>query len=420
MRSSARPRRHVVPSRLVAAGLAVVATLSCGEGTSPKSPALVPSPTTVVIAEGTTSGSLSISEAAGRGAIAWRVSALPTWLTASPMEGTLDGSAQSVALHADLTGLAPGRHDGVIELTAGGATTRVPVTLNVSPDPVALLSPTVTTLDDGVTTTTIALTNAGGGALSWSATADAAWLGVAPTSGELAAGATAQLTATVDRAPLAVGLTSAQVVVKSNARIASSAAVVYVKVGVAPVAAVSPASLEFPLGTTGLALTLSNPGKGALAWRISSASGALSVSPSSGTLEQGASVPITVTADRAQTSPYDDVATSLTIASNATDGSSSLAVPVVLRVVPPPNGGDEVADADYDRPRARSSSAIRRDSNWRRRAAATRSAAARLSPCHRPAWPSRRMGCSPRSDTTTPCRTSTCATPRSFRPSPSP
>lgn len=351
MRTSARPRRHVVPSRLVAAGLAAAATLSCGEGTSPKSPALVASPTTVVIAEGTTSGALSLSEAAGRGAIAWRVSALPTWLAASPVDGTLDGSAQSVALHADLTGLAPGRHDGAIELTAGGATTRVPVTLNVSPDPVALLSPAVATLDDGVTTTTIALTNAGGGALSWSATTDAAWLGVGPTSGELAAGATAQLTATVDRGPLAVGLTSAQVVVKSNARTASSAAVVYVKVGVAPAAAVSPASLEFPLGTTGLALTLSNPGKGALTWSISSASGALSVSPSSGTLEQGASVPITVTADRAQTSPYDDVATSLTV-TGTNSSQSPITVPVVLRVVgdrPSSRFAGQVADAEYDR-----------------------------------------------------------------------
>lgn len=136
-----------------------------------------PTPQTVVIAN------------SGGGTLSWTASSSATWLTVSPTFGT---APTTVTVSANPLSLSQGVYNGTITVTASGATNSpqvASVTLTVTATPPSIsLSKTqcqFSYLSGGVTPASqaVVVSNAGGGALSWSAASSAQWLSVSPTSG---------------------------------------------------------------------------------------------------------------------------------------------------------------------------------------------------------------------------------------------
>ena len=130
----------------------------------------------------------------GGGFLSWTATAgstSPAWLSVSPGSGA--GKATLTA-SVNSAGLAAGTYTNTISIAATGATNS-PKTVNVTlkvinPLPTIALNPTSLNFNTVVGTNpanqTIALSNSGGGVLSWTATADTtspAWLSVSPGSG---------------------------------------------------------------------------------------------------------------------------------------------------------------------------------------------------------------------------------------------
>ncbi|WP_051961643.1 DUF1349 domain-containing protein [Methylobacter sp. BBA5.1] len=150
---------------------------------------------------------------AGGGTLNWTASAdgaAPAWLAVSPTSGTGDGT---LTVSVNSASLAPGTYTKAITIAAEGATNTpqtVNVTLTVSPadNPTIGVSPGslsfTATAGSNPANQTLAITNAGGGTLNWTASADGsapAWLAVSPTSGTGAG----TLTVSVNSASLAPG-----------------------------------------------------------------------------------------------------------------------------------------------------------------------------------------------------------------------
>jgi hypothetical protein len=161
---------------------------------APQPPALAVSPASVSF-NGTAGGASPAAKAldvsnAGGGSLAWTASESAPWLSLSPASGT---NAGTVTLTPDISGLAAGTYTTDVTVSAGavaGSPKAIPVTLTVAPpSPPALgtspasLSFSATTGGSAPAAKTIAVTNTGGGTLSWSATESASWLSLSPASG---------------------------------------------------------------------------------------------------------------------------------------------------------------------------------------------------------------------------------------------
>ena len=174
---------------------------------TPVLPAIGMSPTSLSFAAQQGGGNpaaqtFTISNAGG-GTLNWSVSPNTTWLAVSPASGTGNG-AVTVSV---TTGILPaGSYTGNITLSATGASsTTVPVTFTVAAVPTISLSPTsltFTAMQGGANPAnqTVALTNAGG-AVNWTVSDNALWLGVSPASGS----SSSTLTAAVNTTGLATG-----------------------------------------------------------------------------------------------------------------------------------------------------------------------------------------------------------------------
>ncbi|MDA0180301.1 PQQ-dependent sugar dehydrogenase [Solirubrobacter phytolaccae] len=145
------------------------------------------------------------------GALAWSASESVSWLS-------LTSSAGTVTVTPSITGLTAGTYTTNVTVTAPGATDSpktVAVTLTVAaPPPVLDVSPAALTFSATVggsapAAKTLAVANTGGGALSYTASDDAAWLSVTPASGS----APATLTVTPAISGLGEGTHTATVTV---------------------------------------------------------------------------------------------------------------------------------------------------------------------------------------------------------------
>jgi hypothetical protein len=174
------------------------------------SPALAVSPSTLAF-RATQGGAdpaakaLTVSNGGG-GTLDWTAAADVPWLDVSPAGGT-DGGSISVTPH--LSGLSAGTFTGNVTVTApgaGGSPQTVLVTLTVDPPPPALsvspssLSFRATQGGANPAAQTLSATNAGGGRLDVTASGNASWLSVTPS--------TATAPATVTVAPSVSGLLS--------------------------------------------------------------------------------------------------------------------------------------------------------------------------------------------------------------------
>lgn len=159
----------------------------------------------------------SVQISSSGGVLAWTASSTSPWLSFSATSGV---TPASVNVSASITGLSSGTYNGTIQIVSKGSqntTVSIPVTLVISAQPVILAAAPSSLSFVGATTENppgqaLNITNAGTGALSWSASGDAGWLSVSPASGSAPSSATVNA-ATVG---LAVGQYSGNVVLTSG------------------------------------------------------------------------------------------------------------------------------------------------------------------------------------------------------------
>jgi uncharacterized protein (TIGR03437 family) len=159
----------------------------------------------------------------GGGTLTWSASASASWITLSSAPGALTVSVNTA-------NLSVGLYSGTITISAPGASNSpvsISVTLTVTPAPASLaVSPQALmfsyTVGGAVPAAQgVSITNTGGGTLSWSASASAAWVGLSPASGA----ASATLSVSVKPATLAAGYHSATVLITAAGASGSPASV---------------------------------------------------------------------------------------------------------------------------------------------------------------------------------------------------
>ena len=163
----------------------------------------------------------------GGGTLNWSATTSATWLSVAAASGTAP-STLSVAVSP--TGLGVETYTGSIQISAAGASNSpvsVTVTLTVAPaSPILAVSPKALAFNYTVghaplAARGISITNTGGGTLSWTASASAAWVGLSSASGK----APAMLSVSVNPATLAPGFYSATVLITAAAGTGSPASV---------------------------------------------------------------------------------------------------------------------------------------------------------------------------------------------------
>jgi uncharacterized protein (TIGR03437 family) len=144
---------------------------------------------------------------AGSGTLAWTAAASATWMTVSPASGT---APSTLSVSVSTAGLTAGTYTGSVQIAAAGASNTpgsIGVTLTVAEAPASLaVAPQTLNFQypyGGALppAQNVAITNAGGGTLAWTASTSTYWLGISATSG----GAPASLAVSVNPANLAAG-----------------------------------------------------------------------------------------------------------------------------------------------------------------------------------------------------------------------
>ncbi len=193
---------------------------------------------------------------------------------------------------------------------------------------------------------TLALTDAGGGQISWQASPTQSWLLITPDNGTFASGESVQITVAADRTNLQPGAYAAQILFNSNAGqmiLSVTMSTTLLEPSHLPVLQLLPAVLSFT-GTDGSqnpsaqVITVSNPGILPFQWSttITSDNGNwLSVSPQSGLVNKGESQSVVVGVDTSTLLPgnYNAVIT-FTGQSSATVQDSPQNIYVNLTVLP--------------------------------------------------------------------------------------
>ena len=281
----------------------------------------------------------------GGGTLSWTASDSASWLSVSPASGT---NGVTITVTPSIAGLPAGTYTADVTVTAsgaGGSPATIPVTLTVDPIVPPALSVSPASLAFNATqggaapaAKTLTVANTGGGTLSWTASDDASWLTVTPSSGTDAA----TLTATPSISGLNAGTYTATITVTAAGASGSPAAIpvtLTVDPPAPPALAVSPATLSFS-ATQGQAnpaakpISVTNGGSGTLDVSVSDDAAWLAVTPSTATapatlsaasditgLAAGtytATVTVTATTGGATGSPK-TVAVTLTVASAASN-----------------------------------------------------------------------------------------------------
>ncbi len=114
------------------------------------------------------------------------------WVSVTPQSGTIGTEIDQITIGVNPTGLPAGTYTATVTIRLQGyrsqESTTLPVSLVISNVPLLSVTPASLSFSGVVggpnpTGQTIAVTNAGGGTLSWTANDDANWLTLAPVSG---------------------------------------------------------------------------------------------------------------------------------------------------------------------------------------------------------------------------------------------
>lgn len=239
----------------VAPGQSVAVTLNVAQAA-----ALTVSPASLTF-DGTGTRTLTVGSTGA--ALSFTASTNAAWLSVTPSTGQ---TPATLTVTANTAGLASGTYTGTVTVAPGQS---VAVTLNVGPSPTLTVSPASLIFDgSGTKTVTIGST---GAALAFTASTNAAWLSVTPSTGQTPA----TLTVTANAAGLAPGSYTGAVTVAPGQSVA-----VTLNVAVAGSLTVSPSSLTFDgPGTKTVSVTSSGT---PLSFTASSNAAWLTVTPSSG------------------------------------------------------------------------------------------------------------------------------------------
>jgi hypothetical protein len=204
------------------------------------------------------------------------------------------GQSGAFTLTASTAGLTAGTYSGTATISGGGTTKQVPITMTVtsgSTTPAIGLNTTSLGFAGAVGGTnpsaqSIAISNVGGGTLSWTASDNAAWLTLSPLSGTNSG----SVTASVNLTGLAAGTYNATVTVTASGVTAKTLSVTLTITATTAGATIgfSPPSITFT-GTVGgtnpaaKPISISNTGGGTLSWAASDNAAWLTLSPVSGT-----------------------------------------------------------------------------------------------------------------------------------------
>ncbi|GMW03759.1 MAG: hypothetical protein AMXMBFR84_48930 [Candidatus Hydrogenedentota bacterium] len=250
---------------------------------NPGGPSLFVTPTGINFGDTLVTETISISNSEA-GVLTWAIPLLPSWLSASAMQGTTPVGPSVVTLTANRTGLAPGVYTEQFTIFSNGGSQIVNVSIEVSgPDPGPGLNVTPTPLEFGTTTLSLPLTvrNNGTGSLDWQATENLTWLTLSQSNGT-ATPTAAQITVSVDRTGQAPGpltgtitfsSTAGDVVITVNATVP----------GPVPQLNVTPTTLEFGAELLEVTFAIRNTGTGTLNWNLAESLPWLTLSTASGT-----------------------------------------------------------------------------------------------------------------------------------------
>lgn len=242
---------------------------------------------------------VTLSKKGGR-TDSWTANGSASWLTVSPGSGTISRETDQLTVSVNAGGLAAGNYRAsLVIMTSSGrksGTTSIPVTLTVTAEAVAPaigLSPTSLSFSgiaggSDPSVQTIAVSNTGGGTLSWAASDNAAWLTASPTSGTNSG----SITVGVNVSGIPAGTYTGVVTVSATGATTKTVPVTLTVAaattsGGGGTIGFSPTALTFS-GTVGgsnpaaKTVGVTNPGGGTLSWTVGDNAGWLSVSPTSG------------------------------------------------------------------------------------------------------------------------------------------
>jgi len=266
-------------------------------------PALSFSPSSLDFGTTDTGRELTITNSGG-GTLTWQVSKKEAWLSMSPESGSLaSDKSTTLTIKVNRADLKPGAYKDTISLTSNDKNGSIAVTMSVALT-TPILSLTPTSLDFGTTDTqkSLTITNTGGGTLTWQLTRQQSWLTLSPVVGSLDSGKSATVSATISRIRLTSGIYKDTISIASNAGNKSIPVTMTVPEP-SPALSLSPKPLDFGSDSTQLTLTVTNSGGGTLNWQASSKETWISLSAKSGSLGNGKSINVTVTANRSAIKP---------------------------------------------------------------------------------------------------------------------
>ncbi len=274
----------------------------------PKLPHLQLSATQVTFgssASGVVSSQTITLKNSGGGQVVWQGNSEQSWLTTSPKSGTFADS-ENIQITINRGVMTPGDYTGRVTFLLQDQENTpavLNVTMTVAPTP-ARLSISTTSLSYSTVqgqraeSQALAIGNIGEQTLRWDATTGASWLTLSLYHGVIPSGMTQALTVSVASQNLPSGTYRGLISFTGDAD-------AQVEVSLTVVApshlAITPSSLTFTAQQTNQKLSLQNSGGLSLDWTVKSSTDDdrnwLSVTPSSGTLAPGASIPVTVHAD---------------------------------------------------------------------------------------------------------------------------
>ncbi|HWB99185.1 MAG TPA: N,N-dimethylformamidase beta subunit family domain-containing protein [Bryobacteraceae bacterium] len=184
---------------------------------NPASLTAAPTSVSFAAAPGSNPAPQTVNISAAGAATTWAVTVSPgaSWLTATASTSLTPGA---ITLAVNATGLSQGSYSGSVTVTAPGAANSplvIPVTLGVktavlSVNPVSLSFLGASNANPA--TQTLSVANSGTGSLSWTASADAAWISLSPASGT----APGSIVVTANTVGMAVGDYTGNITILSN------------------------------------------------------------------------------------------------------------------------------------------------------------------------------------------------------------
>jgi len=242
---------------------------------------------------------------AGRGEMDWQVSGDMVWLTLSPQEGASAGEEDTVEVSIDISGLTAGSYAAHITITSAVAANSpaiIPVLLEISePPPRLSVSPAELVFScpeegDDPPAQDIEIRNVGTGEFTWDVSDDAAWLSLAPPSGNNA-GETDTVEVSVSIAGLLPDTYTATITVGGTAYNSPQTVSVKLTVTEQPPAVLEVAPLNLAFSSVEgeenpppQEITILNTGGRKMTWEIASDAAWLSALPASGSGKREADI----------------------------------------------------------------------------------------------------------------------------------